>query len=176
MDEDTLHPFLEIQRLLRKRIYHIKPPEAILLDLDSTLLEAYGKQEGRAFNYHYQRSGYHPLLCYDGITGDLIKIELRDGMKYCCNGVVEFLQPLLDEYLSDPPSIQLLLRADSGFAAPGLYQQCEDNATSYVIRLKENAVLHKKAAFLTQEPDEITKDNKVDPAVVYGDFLYKAGS
>jgi len=49
-------------------------PEAIILDLDSTLLNAYGKQEGRAFNFHYQSNGYHLLVCYDGITGDLIKI------------------------------------------------------------------------------------------------------
>ena len=51
-------------------------PESIILDLDSTLLDAYGKQESRAFNYHYQSNGYHPLVCYDGISGDLIKIQL----------------------------------------------------------------------------------------------------
>ena len=79
MDEDTLNQFLSIARALRRKIYSIQMPEAIILDLDSTLLEAYGKQEGRAFNFHYQSNGYHPLVCYDGITGDLIKIQLRDG-------------------------------------------------------------------------------------------------
>lgn len=82
-------------------------PEAVVLDLDSTLLEAYGKQEGRAFNFHYQSNGYHPLVCYDGITGDLIKIQLRDGTKYSCTGVVDFLQPILDEYLADYPEVTL---------------------------------------------------------------------
>ena len=48
-------------------------PQAVILDLDSTLLDAYGKQEGRAFNFHYRSNGYHPLVCYDGMTGDLIK-------------------------------------------------------------------------------------------------------
>ena len=57
-------------------------PEAIILDLDSILLNTYGKQEGRAFNFHYQSNGYHPLVCYDGITGDLIKIQLRNGTHY----------------------------------------------------------------------------------------------
>ena len=81
MDEDTLNQFLTIGRILRKRIYGIQTPEAILLDLDSTLLDAYGKQEGKAFNFHYHSNGYHPLVCYDGITGDLIKIQLRDGAR-----------------------------------------------------------------------------------------------
>ena len=74
MDEDTLNQFLSIGRILRKKIYSISLPEAVILDLDSTLLDAYGNQEGRAFNYHYQANGYHPLVCYDGMTGDLIKI------------------------------------------------------------------------------------------------------
>lgn len=174
MDEDTLNQFLAIERILRKRIYSIQMPEAVVLDLDSTLLEAYGKQEGRAFNFHYQSNGYHPLVCYDGITGDLIKIQLRDGTKYSCTGVVDFLQPILDEYLADYPEVTLLLRGDSGFATPELYKQCEENGTSYVIRLKENRILRDKASFLVDELDEITKENKVDYAVVYGEFMYQA--
>ena len=117
MDEDTLKQFQEINQILRKRLYSIQIPQAVILDLDSTLLAAYGKQEGRAFNFHYQSNGYHPLVCYDGITGDLIKIQLRDGAAYSCTGVTDFLQPILDKYLNDYPTIHLLLRGDSGFAA-----------------------------------------------------------
>lgn len=73
MDEDTLNQLLMIGRILRKRVYRIQMPQAVILDLDSTLLDAYGKQEGRAFNFHYQSNGYHPLVCYDGMTGDLVK-------------------------------------------------------------------------------------------------------
>ena len=144
MDEDTLKQFQEISQILRKRIYSIQMPQAVILDLDSTLLAAYGKQEGRAFNFHHRSNGYHPLVCYDGITGDLIKIHL-------------------------------LLRGDSGFATPDLYKQCEENGTSYVIRLKENKILREKASFLTEALTSRTQNNKVDYAVVYGEFMYKAG-
>ena len=147
MDEDTLKQFQEISQILRKRIYSIQMPQAVILDLDSTLLAAYGKQEGRAFNFHYRSNGYHPLVCYDGITGDLIKIQLRDGAAYSCTGVTDFLQPILDEYLNDYPTIHLLLRGDSGFATPDLYKQCEENGTSYVIRLMENFIKESKSGF-----------------------------
>ena len=63
----------------------------------------------------------HPLVCYDEITGDLIKIQLRDGTQYSSTGVVYFLQPILEDF----PEIKLLLRGDSGFATPSLYKQCE---------------------------------------------------
>ena len=132
MDEDTLNQFLAINRVLRKKIYSIQMPQAVILDLDSTLLDAYGRQEGRSFNFHYQSNGYHPLVCYDGMTGNLIKIQLRDGTQYSCTGVVDFLQPILDEYLNDYPEVPILLRGDSGFATPVLYKQCEENGTSYV--------------------------------------------
>ena len=176
MDEDTVNQFLTIGRILRKRVYSIQMPQAVILDLDSTLLDAYGRQEGRAFNFHYQSNGYHPLVCYDGMTGDLIKIQLRDGTQYSCTGVVDFLQPVLDEYLHDYPEIPILLRGDSGFSTPDLYKQCEENGTSYVIRLKENGILRGKASDLVDELDEITRNNKVDYAVVYGEFMYKAKS
>ena len=60
------------------------------------------------------------------------------------------------------PEIRILLRGDSGFATPDLYKQCEENGTSYVIRLKENGILRKKASYLVDELDEITRNNKVD--------------
>lgn len=77
MDEDTLLQFDDIDKSLRDIIYSIKCPEHMLLDLDSTLFGTYGNQEGEGFNFHYQAHGYHPLLCYDGLTGDLLKAELR---------------------------------------------------------------------------------------------------
>ena len=46
----------------------------------------------------------------------MIKIQLRDVTQYSSTGVVEFLQPIFDEYLEDFPEIKLLPRGDSGFA------------------------------------------------------------
>ena len=62
MDGDTLSQLNQIIRELRKAIYSIKKPEFMLFDLDSTLLDTYGNQEGEGFNCHYQAHGYHPLL------------------------------------------------------------------------------------------------------------------
>ena len=87
MDEVTLIQFDDIDKNLRDTIYSIKRPEHVLLDLDSTPFGTYGRQEGEGFNFHYQAHGYHPFLCYDGLTGDLIKAELRDGTLHCSNGV-----------------------------------------------------------------------------------------
>ena len=98
LDENTLAQLGEMLRTIRSRAYSVEMPEHVLFDLDSTLFATFGKQEGGAFNFHYQANGYHPLLCFDGMTGDLLKIELRPGTQYCCNGAAEFMRPLLEEY------------------------------------------------------------------------------
>lgn len=176
MDDSTLRQFYDIMRRLRKIVYAVKKPSLLLLDLDSTLLDTYGRQEGEGFNFHYQNHGYHPLVCYDGMTGDLLKIELRNGTDYSSTGVEAFLQPLLDEFQGDYPEIPLLLRGDSGFAVPSLYSQCETNGVSYAIRLKQNQTLRRLAADIEESLLEKTRLDKVSYAVAYGEFMYQAGS
>lgn len=55
----------------------------------------YGNQEGEGFNYHYQAHGYHPLLCYDGLTGDF------PGLPLYFRGDSGFASPDLYEVLED---------------------------------------------------------------------------
>lgn len=176
MDQTTLKQFDQIDSKMREIIYTIQSPEQMVFDLDSTLLNTYGEQEGEAFNYHYQAHGYHPLLCYDGITGDLLKVELRDGTHYCSKEADEFMIPLLQEYCSKYPSLPLYLRGDSGFAAPELYEACEENDCKYAIRLKQNKTLISLASDKANELQEVTKFNTTDYAVTYGEFDYQAGS
>ncbi|MBQ6636901.1 MAG: transposase, partial [Lachnospiraceae bacterium] len=88
-----------------------------------------------------QDSGYHPLLCYDGHTHDLIQIQLRTGNVFSSDGTVDLLQPVLNEYRTEYKNIRLKLRGDGGFAIPAIYDQAEDNDLSYAIRLKQNAAL-----------------------------------
>ena len=65
MGQDSLEQLNQIIRELRKVIYSIQKPESMLFDIDSTLLNTYGNQEGEGFNYHYHAHGYHPLLAHN---------------------------------------------------------------------------------------------------------------
>ena len=176
MDDDTLRQFDEIMRQLRKKIYSLQMPEFVLFDIDTTLLPTYGKQEGEGFNHHYQAHGYHPVLCYDGLTGDLISAKLRDGTDYCSSGSAEFMRPVIEEYRQNYPEIQLYARADSGFATPELYDLFEDNDVKYAIRLKINKKLLELAADKDEALTKVTRQNMIDYAVTYGEFEYQAAS
>ena len=174
MDEDTLMQFDGIDKNLRDIIYSIKRPEHVLLDLDSTLFDTYGRQEGEGFNFHYQAHGYHPLLCYDGLTGDLLKAELRNGTLHCSNGADKFMESIFQEYLER--NIKTYLRGDSGFSSPKLYETCEKNGCSYAIRLKQNASLIALASDKDKDLYKVTQKDQISYAVTYGEFMYQAGS
>lgn len=176
MDGDTLGQLKQIIRELRKVIYSIKKSEFMLFDIDSTLLDTYGNQEGESFNYHYQAHGYHPLLCYDGLAGDLLKAELRDGAMYCSKEADLFMKSLLDEFIDGFPDMPLYLRGGNGFASPDLYEALEDKNCKYAIWLKENAKLRELAEDENQALYRATKFNQVDYAIEYGGFMYQAGS
>lgn len=175
-DDICLMQFEQIQQELRRRIYSIKRPERILIDIDSTLFSTYGKQEGNGYNQHYNNYGYHPLLAYDGLTGDLLKAELRPGNVYTSKNTTDFLFPLLLEFQEDYPTMDLFLRGDSGFADVMIYEKLESNGVTYTIRMKESKPLRSKAEELVTELNKVTKNNLVDYAVVYGEFFYKADS
>ena len=176
MDETTLQQFSDILVELRKIVYRINPPKQVLFDLDSTLLRLFGNQEGKGYNVHYAAVGYHPLLCYDGLNGDLLKAELRSGTQYCGKEAAAFMQSLFDEFNNNYYQTHLFLRGDSGFAMPDLFDACEDNCCKYAIRLKENPTLRKLAVELDEILFDRAKDNAIDYAEAFGEFDYQASS
>ena len=176
MDETTLQQFSDILVELRKIVYRINPPKQVLFDLDSTLLRLFGNQEGKGYNVHYAAVGYHPLLCYDGLNGDLLKAELRSGTQYCGKEAAAFMQSLFDEFNNNYYQTHLFLRGDSGFAMPDLFDACEDNCCKYAIRLKENPTLRKLAVELDEILFDWAKDNAIDYAEAFGEFDCQASS
>src|SRR5699024_7158072 len=115
------------------------------IHLDSTHSDTFGHQEQTDYNAHYQTNGYHPLVAFDGLTGDFLKAKLRSGNQYTSNGVKEFLKPLLEHYNQTIPTTDILVRGDSGFATPDVYELCEEYDAHFVVRLKHNNNLYRLA-------------------------------
>jgi hypothetical protein len=172
----TLKSWQVINELLQDNVYAIKPIEHIIFDIDSTNFQTYGDQYGSDYNSHYASNGYHPLLMFDGLTGDLIKAELRSGNVYTSRQVVRFIGPVLKRYIDRYPNVTRVIRGDSGFAVPELYDIAEQLDTLYAIRLKVNSTLYKLAAEFAEKMDKLRKLDAVSYHVIYGEFKYKASS
>jgi Transposase DDE domain group 1 len=60
------------------RVHARKPPERIILDMDSSESPTHGEQEGSAWNGHFSCTCYHPLFLFNQF-GDLECCRLRPG-------------------------------------------------------------------------------------------------
>src|ERR687884_512850 len=116
-------------------------PQRILLDLDGTDDPTYGAQEGTAYHAYYGQHMYHPLLIFDGDTKQLILAVLRPGNVHVSRGVVPILKRLLPVLMQRWPGVQIIVRADRGFAIPALYDLCEQLEVEYMIGIAPNARL-----------------------------------
>ena len=145
----------------------------MIIDLDSTHSDTFGHQEQTAYNAHYGTNGYHPLVAFDGLTGDFLKAKLRSGNQYTSNGVKEFLEPLLAHYNQSIPTTDILVRGDSGFATPNIYDLCDLYENQYVIRLKANRNLYRLAEEFVFYDNHHPWDEK---EVYYHSVSYQAAS
>lgn len=168
-DASSIEQLNRANQEILDRVHNHREPDALIFDLDSTHADTYGEQESAAFNTHYSTVGFHPLVAFDGMTGDFLKAKLRPGNVYTSNGVVDFVKPLIAHYNDKFPETTLFLRGDSGFAVPGLYELCEKESVYYVIRLKSNAILQRLADELhpCTLPSDVTRTECYFEETVY---------
>ena len=144
-NEKTIDQLQQLNQVLIDKVRLKRNTTELVIDLDSTHSDTFGTQEATDYNAHYGTNGYHPLVAFDGLTGDFLKSELRSGNVYTSNGVKNFLEPMLEHYNHTLPCTDILVRGDSGFATPEVYDTCEFYKSYYVVRLKVNAKLAKLA-------------------------------
>ena len=148
----------------------IRGVKEIVLDIDSSESPVYGHQEGSAYNGYFESKCYHPIFCFNQY-GDCLKAKLRPGNVHSADGYLEFIEPVLRNYVSK--GFKVTLRADAAFGIPKLYELCEDLGVDYVIRLKENNCLAEGVSELLIKPGEENKDRYI---TLYKDIVYQAKS
>jgi hypothetical protein len=119
-------------------------PRRIVLDLDATDDPLHGNQEGRFFHGYYRHYCYLPLYVFCG--DELLCARLRPSNIDASAGTVEELKRIVPQIRSRWPKVQIILRADSGFAREEIMAWCEQNGVDYVFGQAKNPRLLKKIA------------------------------
>jgi len=146
------HALLAVYLRQRDRV---AVPAHIVLDIDSTDDPTHGAQEGAAYHGYYGQHMYHPLLVFDGETGQLITVLLRPGTVHASRGVIGVLRVIAREMRLRWPEVTIEIRADGGCAVPALYTFCERERIDYTIGLITNPRLEVIAApLLAQAHDQ----------------------
>ena len=151
-------------------------PSHIVLDLDGTDDPTHGQQEGSAYHGYYRQHMYHPLLVFDGETGQLITAVLRRGNTHGSTGVVAVLKQVVRALRARWPEVTIELRMDSGGAVPAIYQFCEREAIVYTIGLSTNARLAVLAAPLVAAAQRQRVETGAEKVRLLGETRYQAES
>jgi Transposase DDE domain group 1 len=117
------------------RVRERKPIRELILDLDNSVSETHGAQEGTAYNGHFGCTCYHPLFCFNQF-GDLERALLREGQVHSADDWHSVLEPVVARYRD--ADIRRFFRGDAAFANPDIYTFLEEEDYGYAIRLPAN--------------------------------------
>jgi len=145
------------------------PPQRLILDLDATDDPVHGTQEGRFFHGYYGHYCYLPLYVF---CGDFpLWAELRPSDIDASKGSVEAVAQIVTQIRERFPSVELLLRADSGFAREPLMAWCEAHGVDFAFGLARNRRLERA---LGRELVEVARryEQTGQPARSFTDLRY----
>jgi hypothetical protein len=168
--EDNLAGLAALNRELVAKVEAIASPRRIVLDMDSTEVAVYGRQEESAYNGHFESTCYHPLLLFNR-EGDCLAAKLRPGNVHSADGWEELLLPEIKR--QQTLGKEVVFRADAAFAKPELYEALEERDVQYAIRLPANDNLQRNIKELLTRPVGRPSHK---PVVRYKSFLYQAAS
>jgi Transposase DDE domain group 1 len=149
---------------------HKTPPKQIILDLDATDDPLHGHQEGRFFHGYYDCYCYLPLYVFCG--RHLLAAKLRRSNIDACAGAVAEVERIVSQIRARWPRVEILLRADSGFAREELMAWCEAKGVDYLFGLARNERLVGAIAddLAMAEQESLAKSG---PARRFADFAWR---
>jgi len=131
------------------RVHARRPQTTIVLDMDSSVSETHGAQEGSAYNGHFACTCYHPLFVFNQF-GDLERCALRTGNVHSAAGWRDVLEPVVGRYRRGMK--RRYFRGDAAFASPDVYEFLETEGYKHTIRLPANSVLLERIGWLLKRP------------------------
>jgi len=124
------------------------PPQRIVIDLDATDDATHGAQQLSLFHGYYEQFQYLPLLAFEGESGFPLAAWLRPGTAHASWGAIDVLKEIVPALRAAFPGVEIIFRADTGFAVPEIYEYAEAEDLKYVIGYATNDVLERQTQVL----------------------------
>lgn len=128
-------------------------PKRIVLDIDDTFDRVHGAQQLRLFNAYHDDYGFQPIVVFDG-EGRFVTAVLRPGKRPSGVEIRGFVRRLVGAIRAHWPRVEVLLRADSHYAAPEVFDWCRANRVDWIFGLAPNVVLCRHVMALAKSTTE----------------------
>ena len=87
----------------------------LVVDIDSTIREVFGKLKGGAAYGYTKVLGYHPILATRADTGEILHARLRKGSANTQRGTKRFVEELVARLRRAGATGKIVMRFDSGY-------------------------------------------------------------
>jgi hypothetical protein len=128
-------------------------PKRIVLDIDDTFDRVHGSQQLRLFNAYHDDYGFEPIVVFDG-EGRFVTALLRPGKRPGGVEIRGFVRRLVAAIRAHWPKVEILLRADSHYSAPEVFDWCRANRVDWLFGLAPNATLSRHVTALEKSTAE----------------------
>src|SRR5579863_505154 len=151
---------------------HATAPERIVLDLDATDIPIYGHQPERFFHGYYDSYCYLPLYIFAG--DQLLGVRLRPANQDGAAGSLDEVKRLVAQIRRRWPTVNIVLRGDSGFCREELMAWCErdENRVDYLFGLARNQRLTRIIGAQMHQA-RLLHQSTGKPARVFTEFSYQ---
>ena len=138
----TTHMMREINFKVFRKLLKKSKRKAITIDIDSSVVNVEGHQEGVVKGYNPKKPGnncYNIQFAFCDELKAYITGFVRNGNTYTANGAAEMIKEIMS-YLKDE-GLEIIFRMDSGYFDDDILQTIESFGCTYVIKGKEYPTL-----------------------------------
>jgi len=138
----TTHMLREINFKVFKKLLRKKKLKSITIDIDSSVVNVEGHQEGAVKGYNPKKIGnncYNIQFAFCDELKAYITGFVRSGNTYTANGAAEMIKEIVAHIKTD--DLEILFRMDSGYFDDAIIEAIESAGCKYLIKGKEYPTL-----------------------------------
>ena len=138
----TTHMMREINFKVFKKLLRKKKLKSITIDIDSSVVNVEGHQEGAVKGYNPKKLGnncYNIQFAFCDELKAYITGFVRSGNTYTANGAAEMIKEIVAHIKTD--DLEILFRMDSGYFDDVIIEAIESAGCKYLIKGKEYPTL-----------------------------------
>lgn len=151
-------------------------PSRIALDIDDTDDPAHGQQELILFNTHAGGYCFQPIHIFEAGSGKPVLSLLRPGKRPSGEEAAQVLRHVIARIRSNWPSVEIMVRGDSHYAAPEVLDLLEEKHCTYILGLSTNRRLAPMAQPWAEDAATRRALSKKEKVRRFHQTTYKAGS
>jgi hypothetical protein len=162
-----------------------EPPRRLVFDLDAVDDPAHGHQQLTFWHGYYEQNQYLPLCITCPDNDQFMMLSLRHGCAHAALAAEADLEYLVQRLRQVWPDLVIVVRGDSAFGMPKMYEVCERLGLLYTFGLSSNTVLKRQteellaqavAAYCEEKERARQEERPPLPSRLFTGFWYQAGT